>query len=143
MLVHYIHTHLDAPNPFVEGCLSLNGPTYHSEIHAAPIHDTDIPLPLITTDILRLLHTDYMGHKRVDEAIEEIGDRSLRAKINRYHWLERKHKSFQELITRLEDQLFTTNIKRHIYISRLEGARAMVHIQGAIQNNRQTFCLSP
>jgi hypothetical protein len=58
----YIRTHLDAPNPFVEGRLSLNGPTYHSEIHTAPIVNVNIPPPLITADILRLLDTDYMGH---------------------------------------------------------------------------------
>jgi hypothetical protein len=87
---HYIRAHLDTPNPFVEGRLSLNGPTYHSEIHAAAIHDLDVPPPLITADILRLLDTDYMGHDRVDEALGEIGDRSLRAKVNRYRRLERK-----------------------------------------------------
>jgi hypothetical protein len=86
----YIRAHLDAPNPFVEGRLSLNGPTYHSEIHAAPIVDIDIPPPPITNDILRLLDTDYMGHDNVDEAIGEIGNRSLRAEVNRYRWLERK-----------------------------------------------------
>jgi hypothetical protein len=48
----YIRAHLDAPNPFVEGRLSINGPTYHSEIHAAPIVDVDVPPPLITADIL-------------------------------------------------------------------------------------------
>jgi hypothetical protein len=88
----YIRAHLDAPNPFVEGRLSLNGPTYHSEIHAAPIVDVDVPPPLITADILRLLDTDYMGHDRVDEALGEIGDRSLRAEVNRYRRLERKRK---------------------------------------------------
>jgi hypothetical protein len=41
----YIRAHIDAPNPFVEGRLSLNGPTYHSEIHAAPIVDIDIAPP--------------------------------------------------------------------------------------------------
>jgi hypothetical protein len=35
----YIRAHLDVPNPFVEGRLSLQGPTYHSKIHAAAIHD--------------------------------------------------------------------------------------------------------
>jgi hypothetical protein len=90
MPVHYIRAHLDAPNPFVEGRLSINGPTYHSEIHAASIVDVDIPPPPITADILRLLDTDYMGHDNVDEAIGEIGDRSLRAEVNRYRRLERK-----------------------------------------------------
>jgi hypothetical protein len=65
----YIRAHLDAPNPFVEGCLSMNGPTYHSEIHAAPIVDIDVSPPPISADILRLLDTDYMGHDNVDEAI--------------------------------------------------------------------------
>jgi hypothetical protein len=80
----YIRTHLDAPNPYVEGCLSLNGPTYHSEIHAAAIHNLDVPPPMITADLLRLLDTDYMGHERVDEALGEISDRSLQAEVNRY-----------------------------------------------------------
>jgi hypothetical protein len=139
----YIRAHLDAPNPFVEGRLSLNGPTYHSEIHAAPIVDVDVPPPLITADILRLLDTNYMGHDRVDEALGEIGDRSLRAEVNRYRRLERKRKSFQESIRRLEDQMFTTDIERRMSISRLEGARAMVRIQRAMQDDRHAFRLSP
>jgi hypothetical protein len=139
----YIRAHLDAPNPFVEGRLSMNGPTYHSEIHAAPIVDIDIPPPPISADILRLLDTDYMGHDNVDEAIGEIGDRSLRAEVNRYRRLERKRRSFQESIRRLEDQMFTTDIERWMCVSRLEAARAMVRIQAEMQSNRQAFRLSP
>jgi hypothetical protein len=140
---HYIRAHLDAPNPFVEGHLSINGPTYHSEIHAAPIVDIDIPPPLISADILRLLDTDYMGHDNVDEAIDEIGDRSLRAEVNRYRRLERKRRSFQESIRRLEDQMFTTDVERRMCVSRLEAVQAMVHIQAEMQSNRQVFRLSP
>jgi hypothetical protein len=139
----YIRAHLNAPNPFVEGRLSLNGPTYHSEIHAAPIVDVDIPPPLIGADILRLLDTDYMGHDTVDEAIGEIGDRSLRAEVNRYRRLERKRRSFQKSIRRLEDQMFTTDVERRMCVSRLEAARAMVRIQAEMQSNRQAFRLSP
>jgi hypothetical protein len=113
----YIRAHLDTPNPFVEGQLSLNGPTYHSEIHAAPIIDVDIPPPPITADILWLLDTDYMGHDCVDEALGEIGDRSLRAEVNRYQQLERKHRSLQESICRLEDQMFTSDVERCMCIS--------------------------
>jgi hypothetical protein len=119
---HYIQAHLDAPNPFVEGRLSMNGPTYHSEIHAAPIVDIDILPPPISADILRLLDTDYMGHDNVDKAIGEIGDRSLWAKVNRYRRLERKRRSFQESIRRLEDQMFTTDVERRMCVSRLEVA---------------------
>jgi hypothetical protein len=139
----YIRAHLDAPNPFVEGRLSLNGPTYHSEIHAAPVVDIDIPPPPITTDILRLLDSDYMGYDRVDEAIGEIGDRSLRAEVNRYRRLERKRKAFQESIRRLEDQMFTTDVERRMCVSRLESARAMVRIQREMQDDRHAFRLSP
>jgi hypothetical protein len=139
----YIRAHLDAPNPYVEGRLSLDGPTYHSEIHAAAVHDVDIPPPPITADILRLLHTDYMGHDRVDEALGEIGDRSLIAEVTRYRRLERKRKSFQDSITRIEDQLFTCDIERRMCVSRLESAQAMVRIQGEMQRNQQAFRLSP
>jgi hypothetical protein len=139
----YIRAHLDAPNPFVEGRLSINSPTYHSKIHAVPIVDIDIPPPPITADILRLLDTDYMGHDNVDEAIGEIGDRSLRAEVNRYQRLERKRQSFQESIRRLEDQMFTTDVEWRMCVSRLEVARAMVRIQAEMQSNRQVFRLSP
>jgi hypothetical protein len=140
---HYIRAHLDAPNPFVEGRLSLEGPTYHSKIHAQSIHDVDIPPPPITADILWLLHTDYMGHDRVDKALGDIGDRSLIAEVNHYRRLERKRKAFQDSITRIEDQLFTCDIERRMCVSRLEGARAMVRIQGKMQRNQQAFRLSP
>jgi hypothetical protein len=139
----YIHAHLDAPNPFVEGRLSLNSPTYHSEIHADAIHDVDIPPPPITAKLLQLLHTDYMDHACVDEAMGELGDRSLIAKVNRYRRLERKCRSFEESIRRLEDQMFTTDIERWMCISRLEAARALVQIQNEMQQNRQAFRLSP
>jgi hypothetical protein len=82
--VRYIRAHLDAPNPFVEGRLSINGPTYHSKVHAAPVCNVDVPPPPTTADFLQLLHTDYMGHDRVDEALREIGDHSLWAEVNRY-----------------------------------------------------------
>jgi hypothetical protein len=141
-LVRYIRAHLDAPNPFVEGCLSLNGPTYHSEIHAAAIHDVDVPPPLITADILRLLDTDYVGHERVDEALGEIGDRSLQAEVNQYRRLAHKRKLFEESIRRLEDQMFTTDVERHMCVSQLEVARAMVCIQHEMRDNRQAFHLS-
>jgi hypothetical protein len=139
----YIRAHLDAPNPFVEGRLSLDGPTYHSEIHTQSVHDVNIPPPPITADILRLLHTDYMGHDHVDKALGEIGDRSLIAEVSRYRRLECKHKSFQDSITRIEDQLFTCDIERRMCVSQLEGARAMVCIQGEMQRNQQAFRLSP
>jgi hypothetical protein len=141
--VWYIWAHLDTPNPFVEGRLLLNGPTYHSEIHAASVHDVDIPPPPITAELLQLLQLDYMGHDRVDEALGELGDRSLIAEVNRYRRLERKHRLYQELITQLEDQLFTTDVEQRMCVSRLEGARALVRIQGEMQRSTQAFRLSP
>jgi hypothetical protein len=140
---HYIRAHLNAPNPFVEGQLSLQGPTYHSEIHAATVHDVDMPPPIITANILRLLQTNYMGHNHIDEVLSEIGDRSLITKVNRYRRLEHKRRAFQESITRLEDQMFTTDVERRMCVSRLEAARAMVCIQSAMQDNQQAFRFSP
>jgi hypothetical protein len=84
-----------------------------------------------------------MGHDCVDEALGELDDQSLIAKVHRYRKLERKHRSYQESITRLEDQLFTTYVERRMCVSRLEGARALVRIQGEMQWNAQAFRLSP
>jgi hypothetical protein len=83
-----------------------------------------------------------MGHDRVDEALSELSDRSLIAKVNRYCRLEHKCKAFQESITQLEDQMFTTDVERHMCISRLEGARALVHIQGECrETSKRLGCL--
>jgi hypothetical protein len=110
-------------------------------LHPHPL--VQVGLTLDERYILQLLHIDYMGHDHVDEALSEIGDRSLIAEVNRYRRLKRKRKSFQESIMRLKDQLFTCDVERHMCISRLEGARAMVCIQGEMQRNQQAFRLSP
>jgi hypothetical protein len=84
-----------------------------------------------------------MGHERVDEALGELGDRSLQVEVNRYRQLARKRKLFEESIRRLEDQMFTNDVERRMCISWLEVARAMVRIQHEMQDNRQVFRLSP
>jgi hypothetical protein len=84
-----------------------------------------------------------MGHERVDEALGEIGDRSLQAEVNGYRRLARKRKSFEESIQCLEDQMFTSDVERRMCVSQLEAARAMVHIQHEMRDNRQAFRLSP
>jgi hypothetical protein len=84
-----------------------------------------------------------MGHEHVNEALGELGDCSLIAEVNRYRRLERSRRSFHELITRLEDQLFTSDMERRMCVSRLEAARAVGRIQGEMQRNQQAFHLSP
>jgi hypothetical protein len=39
----YVKVHLDVPNPFAEARMSMHGPVYRGEIHAAPINDTETP----------------------------------------------------------------------------------------------------
>jgi hypothetical protein len=92
--------------------LSLEGPTYHSEIHAAAVHDVDIPPPPITANILRLLHTDYMGHDRVDEALGEIGDCSLIAEVARYRRLECYGRL--AVVSDLDDGGFALNVDKEL-----------------------------
>jgi hypothetical protein len=52
-----------------------------------------------------------MGHDHVEEALSKLGDCSLIAKVNCYHRLDQKRKSFQELIAWLEDQLFMSDVE--------------------------------
>jgi hypothetical protein len=63
-----------------------------------------------------------MGHDSVDEALSELGDWSLITEVNCYRCLECKHKSLQESIMQLEDQLFTTDVEHRMCVSRLEAA---------------------
>jgi hypothetical protein len=62
--------------------MTLNGPIYRSKIHAAIVNDVDTPMPLIPAKLLCLLHTDYMDHERVDEALSELSDQSLITEVS-------------------------------------------------------------
>jgi hypothetical protein len=114
---------LDTHSPLV--CLSI-APLYG-------LRHSPASCRLPPSDIQDKPPTVQVGH---------YGRPTVTAEVNHYRRLERKRKAFQESITRLEDQMFTTDMECRMCVSRLEAARAMVRIQGSMQDNQQAFRLS-
>jgi hypothetical protein len=90
----YVKVHLDVPNPFAEARMSMQGPVYRGEIHAAPVNDTETPTVELTAERIRILGDEYRYRAVVDEAVDKTGDRSLKAEVRRYRGLKVKAGGF-------------------------------------------------
>jgi hypothetical protein len=106
----YVKVHLDVPNPFAEARMSMRGPVYRGEIHVAPVNNTETPALELTAEQIRIIGDDYRYQAVVNEALDRIGDRSLKAEVRRYRGLKVKGAGLQEQIRRIEDQLFAVQM---------------------------------
>jgi hypothetical protein len=70
-------------NPVAWGCMYKGGVVYQGDVHAAPDHDHG-PAPDYTNEQLLCLRSDYRLRHEVDEALEQLGDKSLSAEVTRY-----------------------------------------------------------
>jgi hypothetical protein len=53
--------------------MSMRGPVYRGEIHAAPVNDTETPAVELTAERIRILGDEYRYRAVVDEAIDKRG----------------------------------------------------------------------
>jgi hypothetical protein len=83
---------------------------YCGEIHAVPINDTETPAEELTAERICIISDDYRYCAMVDEAVDRIGDRSLKAKVRHYRGLKVQAAGFQEQIRCIEDQLFAVQM---------------------------------
>jgi hypothetical protein len=70
-------------NPTAWGCMYKGGVIYQGDVHAAPDRDHG-PMPDYTNEQLLCLRSDYRLRHEVDEAIKQIGDKSLGAEVVRF-----------------------------------------------------------
>jgi hypothetical protein len=70
-------------NPTAWGCMYKGGVIYQGDVHAAPIRDRGTT-PDYTNEQLLRLRSDYRLCHKVDEALEQLGDKSLVAEVARY-----------------------------------------------------------
>jgi hypothetical protein len=126
--VWYVRVHLEVPNPFAEAQMSMQGPVYCGEIQAMPVNDTKTPAEELTAEKICIIGDDYCYCTVVDEAVDRIGDRSLKAKVRHYRGLKVKAAGFQEQIRRIEDQLFAVQMDQQANWDRLQDARVYEQI---------------
>jgi hypothetical protein len=77
----FIRPDLNVDNPYVEARLEMDGPVYHSEIHAMPVNDRDDAHPELTNESLRMLEPGYCDRSAVEDALGRVGDWSLGAEV--------------------------------------------------------------
>jgi hypothetical protein len=114
-------------NPTAWGCMYKGGVVYQGDVHAAPDRDCG-PTPDYNNEQLLRLHSDYRLRHKVDEALEQIGDKSLSAEVTRFRGTMDGIQRIQKEIQDKEDELYclaNTNCK---LVGRLAEAHALVRI---------------
>jgi hypothetical protein len=103
------------------------GVVYQGDVHAAPDHDHG-PAPDYTNEQLLHLRSDYQLHHEVDEALEQIGDKSLNAEIARFRGTMDGIQRIQKEIWDKEDELYCLANTNRKSVSRLAEAHALARI---------------
>jgi hypothetical protein len=120
----FIWVHM-TDNLYIIARLTADGPDYRGEIHADPIRDLDTPPKALTEEALRLLQPNFPATRLVDEALAQIGDRSLTAEVRRWQCHEGKIGCIGMERARLERQVYQAGIEQGLSHHRLQEARAI------------------
>jgi hypothetical protein len=122
--------------------MSMQGPVYRGEIHAAPVNDTETPAVELTAERIRILGDEYRYRAVVDEAVDKTGDQSLKAEVRRYRGLKVKVAGFQEQIRRIEDQLFAVQMDQCANWDRLQDARVYERVNEEVHRDQRIHPLT-
>jgi hypothetical protein len=114
-------------NPVVWGCMYKGGVVYQGDVHAAPDHDHG-PTPDYTNEQLLHLRSDYRLRHEVDEALEQLGDKSLSAEVARYRGTMDGMQQIQKEIRNKEDELYCLANTNQKSVGRLAEAHALARV---------------
>jgi hypothetical protein len=116
-----------AVNPTAWGCLYKGGVIYQGDVHAAPNHDHS-PTPEYTNKQLLRLRSDYRLRHEVNKALEQIGNKSLSAKVTRFRGTMDGIQWIQKEICNKEDELYCLINTNRKSVGRLAEAHALTRI---------------
>ena len=74
-------------NPYVLACATLTGPIYGGQLHATPVNNVDTPTEPLTDVAMCMFAAEFPGRQFVDQAVANIGDRTLTVELKRQRWL--------------------------------------------------------
>jgi hypothetical protein len=114
-------------NPVAWGCMYKGGVVYQGDVHAAPDHDHG-PTPDYTNKQLLRLRSDYRLRHEVDEALEQIGDKSLSAEVARFRGTMDGIQQIQKEIWDKEDELYCLANTNRKLVGRLAKAHALIRV---------------
>jgi hypothetical protein len=114
-------------NPVAWGCMYKGGVVYQGDVHAAPDRNHG-PTPDYTNEQLLRLRSDYWLHHEVDEALEQIGDKSLSVEVARFRGTMDRIQQIQKEIWDKEDELYCLANTNRKSVGRLAEAHALARI---------------
>jgi hypothetical protein len=129
-------------NPMVWGCLYKGGVVYQGDVHATPDCDHG-PTPEYTNEQLLCIHSDYRLRHEVDEALEQIGDKSLIAEVARFWGTMDGIQWIQKEIHEKEDELYCLANTNRKSVGRLAEAHALTRIAEEEMISNRLMIITP
>jgi hypothetical protein len=114
-------------NPMAWGCMYKGGVVYQGDVHASPIRDCGAPPDYNNEQLLRL-RSDYRLRHEVDEALEQLGNKSLSAEVAQYRGTTDGMQRIQKEIRDKEDELYCLANTNRKSVGRLAEAHALARI---------------
>jgi hypothetical protein len=114
-------------NPTAWGCMYKGGVVYQGDVDASPIRDRGTTPDYNNEQLLRL-RSDYRLRHEVDEALEQLGDRSLSAEVACYRGMMDGIQRIQREIWDKEDELYCLTNTNRKSVGRLAEAHALARI---------------
>jgi hypothetical protein len=114
-------------NPTAWGCMYKGGVMYQGDVHTAPDRDHG-PMPDYNNEQLLHLRSDYQLRHEVDEALKQIGNKSLSVEVARFRGTMDGIQQIQKEIWDKEDELYCLANTNQKLVGRLAEAHALVHI---------------
>ena len=120
----FIQVHMSADDPYVLARATLTGPIYGGQLHATPVNDIDTPAEPLTDVAMRMFAADFPGRQFVDQAVTNIGDRTLVAELKRQRWYAAQIEEAGRERERLERRVFQLGLEQGMSRNRLQEAQA-------------------
>jgi hypothetical protein len=129
-------------NPTVWGCMYKGGVVYQGDVHASPIHDRGTA-PDYNNEQLLHLRSDYRLCHKVDEALEQLGDKSLSAEVAQYRGTTDGIQRIQQEIRDKEDELYSLANTNWKSVGRLAEAHTLVCIAEEEMISNRLMVITP
>ena len=114
-------------DPYAYEMLNSTGEVYKGLIHATPMLDIT-HVPRLRADDLISLCFDYVDVSRIDNALAQVGDKSLCAEVHQFRHIKKRFAELDVQMKTLEAEMWALQTRQRQCVGRLEKADILRHI---------------
>ena len=115
---------MTADDPYILAHATLTSPIYGGQLHATPVNDVDTPTEPLMDVAMHMFAADFPGRQFIDQAVANIGDRTLTAELKRQRWYTAQIEEAGRERERLERRVFQLGLEQGMSRNRLQEAWA-------------------